>query len=221
ISEAGTTGIDIVRSSSSTFVLSANIENLNLTGTGDISATGNSSKNNLNGNSGNNFLDGSGGNDNINGGDGNDTLYGGAGIDAINGGAGSDTLVGGLGNDILTGGTGTDKFGFLQENDVSSFSNLNVDTIRDYSRVDDQFVLSSAIFGSIIPNGAVLSSTDFATVNSDSLVGTRSAHIVYNTANGKLFYNEDGATAGLGAGGQFAILSNRPVLSAAEFEIVA
>jgi Ca2+-binding RTX toxin-like protein len=64
-----------------TYTLSANIENLTLTGTGAINGTGNGLDNILTGNSANN------------------TLTGGAGNDALDGGTGSDTLKGGTGND--------------------------------------------------------------------------------------------------------------------------
>ncbi|NCS37145.1 MAG: hypothetical protein GPJ14_24455 [Microcystis aeruginosa G11-01] len=88
------------------------IENLNLTGSGDINATGNSKNNILNGNSGSNVL---------NGGDGNDTL---------NGGAGNDNLTGGLGKDILTGSKGLDTLNYnsLGESLLSGF-----DVIQGYS----------------------------------------------------------------------------------------
>jgi Ca2+-binding RTX toxin-like protein len=49
-----------------------NVENLALTGTGNINATGNSGNNSLSGNSGNNFLDGGTGTDVMSGGAGND-----------------------------------------------------------------------------------------------------------------------------------------------------
>ncbi len=65
-------GIDAVCSSVS-YTLSANIENLTLTGSENLSATGNDSSNILTGNGGDNVLNGRGGIDTLNGGDGNDT----------------------------------------------------------------------------------------------------------------------------------------------------
>ncbi|MDK9703368.1 MAG: hypothetical protein OEL20_09525 [Sulfuritalea sp.] len=76
-------GIDVVNSTV-TCTLAANVENLTLTGTAVINATGNALDNVLTGNSVAN------------------TLTGGAGNDALNGAAGADTLIGGLGNDTYT-----------------------------------------------------------------------------------------------------------------------
>ena len=84
--EANSTGIDLVQSSVS-YSLAAigkvigDVENLTLTGTGDISGTGNRLDNHITGNSGNNHLSG---------GDGNDVLDGGTGMDAMAGGRGAD-----------------------------------------------------------------------------------------------------------------------------------
>ncbi|MCK9983854.1 MAG: hypothetical protein AzoDbin1_00326, partial [Azoarcus sp.] len=64
-----------------TYTLGANIENLYLTGSANLSGFGNGLDNTLGGNSGNNYL------------------FGGAGDDRLIGGGGVDTLVGGLGND--------------------------------------------------------------------------------------------------------------------------
>jgi len=64
-------GTDTVISSVS-ITLSANVENLVLTGTGALNATGNSGKNVITGNSGNNVIDGGGGTDSVDGGDGSD-----------------------------------------------------------------------------------------------------------------------------------------------------
>ena len=55
------------------YTLGANVENLTLTGTGDINATGNALDNTLTGNAGNNILDGGAGDDTMVGGTGNDT----------------------------------------------------------------------------------------------------------------------------------------------------
>ena len=64
-----------VESSVTIASLAANVENLILTGAGNINGTGNSADNVITGNSGNNVLDG------------------GTGADTLNGGAGSDTFV--------------------------------------------------------------------------------------------------------------------------------
>jgi Ca2+-binding RTX toxin-like protein len=74
-------GIDVIQASVA-YALSANVENLTLTGTTAINGTGNELDNVLTGNSAIN------------------TLTGGAGNDTLNGGAGADKLLGGLGNDL-------------------------------------------------------------------------------------------------------------------------
>jgi Ca2+-binding RTX toxin-like protein len=70
---ASLTQIDIVRSWLATYTLTANVENLQLMGTGNRNGTGNSLANVLTGNAGSNVLDGAGGADTMTGGDGNDT----------------------------------------------------------------------------------------------------------------------------------------------------
>ena len=84
-------GTDTVQSSL-TYILSANVENLILTGASALDGTGNKLNNVLIGNDSTNVLVG---------GDGNDTLLGNAGNDILNGGIGLDILSGGDGNDLL------------------------------------------------------------------------------------------------------------------------
>ena len=74
-----------------------NVENVVLTGTTDINATGNASGNRLVGNAGNNALAGAGG---------ADTLDGGAGADAMAGGSGDDVYVVDNAGDGVTEGAG-------------------------------------------------------------------------------------------------------------------
>ena len=62
VTENSSEGTDLIQSSV-TFTASANVENLTLTGSSNINATGNSLNNTLTGNSGNNVLDGGEGND--------------------------------------------------------------------------------------------------------------------------------------------------------------
>ncbi len=110
VDEAGGDGVDSV-SSSVTFTLGTDVENLTLTGTLAINGSGNGANNSLSGNSAINILSGF---------DGDDLLQGFGGNDQLLGGAGNDRLIGGTGNDRLTGGAGTDAFVFVtgQGNDV-------------------------------------------------------------------------------------------------------
>ena len=92
VTENANEGIDTVNSAIA-YTLSANLENLTLTGTSAINGTGNASDNVLTGNSGINTLTGAAG---------NDTLDGGAGADKLLGGTGNDTYVVDNAGDIVT-----------------------------------------------------------------------------------------------------------------------
>jgi len=89
VTENAGEGTDLVQSSVS-FTLGADIENLTLTGSGGINATGNDLDNILTGNSGNNSIDGGVGADTMVGGDGDDTYIvddaGDVVIEALSGG---------------------------------------------------------------------------------------------------------------------------------------
>ena len=81
-------GIDTVQYvGSHAFTLAANIENLELLNTGNVTVTGNGLANNIIGHAGENHLRGMAGNDILNGGGGR--------VDTLDGGTGADTMVGG------------------------------------------------------------------------------------------------------------------------------
>ena len=103
VTEYAAQGIDLVNASLN-WTLGANVENLTLTGTSAINATGNGLDNVLTGNSANNALTG---------GDGNDTL---------DGGTGDDTMLGGVGNDVYVVNVVTDV--------VIENANDGADTVR-------------------------------------------------------------------------------------------
>lgn len=104
VTEKFNEGTDIV-SSSITYVLTADVENLTLTGALANNGSGN---------------------------DKNNTLVGNSAINRLNGGAGNDTLDGGLGNNRLTGGIGNDIFRFTTKGHLDKITDYNVanDTIQ-------------------------------------------------------------------------------------------
>jgi serralysin len=67
-----------------------------------------------------------------------------------------------------------------------------------------------------------LQATDFAVVTSVSefnAAAGSTAKIIYNSSNGDLYYNADGATAGLGNGSQFAVVQGIPALTVNDFQV--
>ena len=119
VMESAAGGTDTVTSSVS-FTLGSEVENLVLAGVSAIDATGNSEDNVLTGNAAANRIAGLAGADQLFGLDGADTLSGGAGADLLDGGTGADTMSGGLGDDVYvvdsagdvvdeTGGDGSDS----------------------------------------------------------------------------------------------------------------
>ena len=142
ITENSGAGVDTVRASIS-YTLGSTLENLILTGTGNLNGTGNSYNNAITGNAGKNNLSGGAGNDTLTGGDGNDTLVGGTGYDSLSGGSGIDrlngystSLTGGTEYDTLVGGAGTDYF-ILGGSWGVSYQGSAYAIIADWNPADD------------------------------------------------------------------------------------
>lgn len=191
-------GVDKVFASIA-YTLGSNVENLKLTGSSDISGTGNSLGNSITGNTGKNFLTGL---------SGNDRLYGLEGDDTLDGGTGNDRLFGGAGNDILTGGSGADRFVF----NSALNSQSNVDRIVDFSKSQaDKIMLAADIFAGMGDTGA-LASKYFAIGTSSK---TSDQHLIYDPTSGSLFYDPDGSGAVDAV--LFAQLQKNLALSASDF----
>jgi Ca2+-binding RTX toxin-like protein len=149
-------GADTVQASAD-YQLSANVENLTLTG-GAVSGTGNALANVIIGNAGDNLLDGRGGNDRLEGGAGNDQL-----LATL---AGNAVLVGGAGNDRLTGNASStvavysgargdydfalDGDGNLVVRDLRSGSPDGTDTLRAITSL--QFADGTVPIAVVMPN---------------------------------------------------------------------
>lgn len=195
--EGAGSGADTVKASVSVS-LWADVENLTLTGTANLSGRGNDLANKITGNGGAN------------------ALLGGGGADALKGGAGSDTLYGGEGKDTLIGGAGQDFFLF----DAAPGA-ANADRITDFSFGDnDKIQLSKAVFAGFNHLGA-LTADEFY-----SAAGAKAAHdasdrVIYDTTSGKLYYDADGL--GGTAAVQFAVMgsSSHPVLIYSDIQIIA
>jgi len=151
----------------------------------------------LRGTTANNILHGAGGADRLFGYAGSDTLDGGSGNDRLYGGLGSDTLVGGLGNDrlyggegqdILTGGSGRDLFVF----DLSPALAGNVDVLTDFAHGQgDRIALSIADFSGFAQIGGI-AADQFYAASGAATAQDAEDRLIYNTANGALYYDADG-----------------------------
>ena len=129
-------------SSSATYTLPANVENLTLTGTLAINSTGNGQANKITGNSGNNQLDG---------------------------GAGNDTLDGGTGTNSLAGGAGKDIFKFITASHTDTITDFIVvdDTIQLENSIFTALTTTGTVAVSQFKIGAsALDANDFVIYNS-------------------------------------------------------
>ena len=148
--------------------------------------------------------------ENVIGGSGNDRIVGNIAANRLTGGNGNDTLYGLTGNDMLKGGRGADNFVFS-----SRLGGGNIDVIEDFRHNTDRIRLDDAIFAAI---GSSLTKSEFYAKSGATKAHDTSDHIIYNTRNGKLFYDDD--SKGGHAAVHFATLSHKPTLDHSDFAIV-
>jgi Ca2+-binding RTX toxin-like protein len=181
-------GIDSVQASIN-YTLPDHIEHLRLLGTTYIgtgnalsnTVNGNTSENSLTGIEGDDQLYGKAGNDLLSGGTGNDLLAGEKGKDLLDGGTNDDSLVGGADSDILTGGAGRDKF-------IYDSKTEGVDTITDFSVIDDTIYIHKSGFGGGLVEG-ILKSSQFIV---GATASRSSDRFLYDKSSGMVRFDIDG-----------------------------
>ena len=147
--------------------------------------------------SGSDFLIGRGGNDTLRGYDGNDRLEGDAGVDTLSGGAGDDVFIF---NAPLNAVTNRDF--------ITDFANL--------AGNNDRFELENSIFTKLGAGAAHALNPAFFRAGAAAL--DANDYVVYNRATGVLSYDVNGSVAGGTIA--FAVLINKPVLTASDFVVI-
>lgn len=145
VTENAGEGLDTVKAGVD-WTLGANQEQLNLTGSAAIDASGNELANVIRGNGGGNQIDGAAGNDTIFGNSGNDTLIG---------GAARDTLVGGAGDDIF----------LFRDGDFGGATTGTADRIADFADGD------TIDLSLVDANGTLAGDQAFAFIGTDAFTG--------------------------------------------------
>ncbi|KGG08156.1 SBBP repeat-containing protein [Prochlorococcus marinus] len=182
VTEEENEGTDLIYSSV-TFTASSNVENLTLTGKGNISGSGNDLANTLTGNDKANKLYGKSGDDTLYGGKGNDRLYGSEGADILYGDSGNDYLKAHSGNDILWGGTGKDWLRGGEDND-KLYGESSSDKLYGEDGDDELYGGSSAdsLYGGVgddYLDGGSSADKLYGGVGNDQLYGGSSADKLY------------------------------------------
>jgi Ca2+-binding RTX toxin-like protein len=176
-------------------IMATNVEELDLLGGANLSATGNTSANRMRGNIGDNKLDGGNGDDILDGGAGADSLLGGAGNDVLIGGSGSDTLVGGAGNDRYILPDGLIVVGGLLNALIVEAANGGVDTVESNQSINLK----------VDAAGAFIENVELVGANIDA-VGNDLANLITGSAGNNSITGGQGNDTLLGAIGADTLL---------------
>jgi Ca2+-binding RTX toxin-like protein len=140
------------------------------------------------------------------------TITGNSKNNTIDGGSGNDILNGATGSDNITGGAGADFFVFSSALNAVT----NVDSVADFSVVDDTIRLENGIFTLFTATGAI--PVDTFVSGPGAIALDSNDFLIYDNASGNLYYDVDGN--GAGAQVVFATLTGIPALTAADFVII-
>jgi serralysin len=158
--------------------------------------TGSEASNNLSGVAGNDTIRGLGGDDLLEAIFGNHLFDGGAGDDVLFGAFGSDTLAGGVGNDTLQG----DPIGLDPGADTFLFNVApglaNADLIRDFGSGPDLVLLDGTSHANAGLPGRFAAGDPRFWSSTTGTAHDADDRVIYNTANGQLWYDADGNGAG-------------------------
>jgi serralysin len=129
--------------------------------------------------------------------------------DDFTGSAGDDRFNGGKGKDTVDGGDGDDIFEFTVK-----LSGKNADRVQNFVSGEDTLFLSKKFFQDVNEDSVGVSQSNFV-IGAAAL--DDNDRIIYNDANGKLFYDADGS--GDGAKKLFATLDPGTELGRGDFEL--
>ncbi|WP_230532789.1 calcium-binding protein [Microvirga roseola] len=157
------------------------------------------------------------GRDSIKGNSSKNVIITGQGNDRIDAGGGDDVIFAGTGKDTVTGGAGKDYFVF----DGNLNKRTNVDTITDFKKKSDKFVLSRSgldedgkkvdIFMKAGTPGVLKKGAFYV----GSKAHDKDDRIIYNKKTGVLYYDPDGN--GSKAQVEFANLKNKASITVSDF----
>ena len=129
------------------------------------------------------------------------------GKDSITGTKNQDLIGNGPGVDNLTGKGGPDIFWFNFE---ERFGRKSADRIKDFDPKNDVLIFGKGHFKSMNLEPSIC----FTNNRKELKQALKSdSEFIYSKGTGQLFFNENGAQGGLGKGGLFAILNQKPVLN--------
>jgi Ca2+-binding RTX toxin-like protein len=126
---------------------------------------------------------------------------------SIQGNAAGNLLLGKAGSDTLFGAGGNDTFRF-----DTALGASNIDSIADFIAANDTIQLENAIFTALAAGPLSLNAFRIGSAAADA-----DDRIVYNNATGAVIYDSNGNAAGGAV--QFATLTTKPVISAADFVV--